>query len=427
MVLQEQAEAGAADAPGAGVSPAGSSSPPAGGDAASGRVLRRDRLAAGVRISVELEPLIVPDRAVVVEAVRTLIGHGPSARAGRVFDRDSWRYQPDELDRQAERMVKELPLHLTGDAGLPQLRQAADPDLPFTVFLGEDRASLCIDHRIGDGFLGVMLTAGVLAGKGVPSVFRSADDRDPLPDALRATFWRSPGRVRELLRARLGERLSERSATTATPTVDAQRGSLDLVTAAMSSDTFRELAAWSRGRVHPALAMMFALRSALERVGIPVLDEGSILVDLRRYLPSGRSTLGNFVVGQPLSVAGGIDAADARFSRDLRVGRPLAALTVGLVAQPWRRSSPRLVPASAHPIVSDMGFLRALDVLPWATDTPTIRVSVDPAARNGITALTAVLHRRMNVSMSFDASMFARSSVEEACDLLCRDPKGLLP
>ena len=358
-----------------------------------------------------------------VDAVRTLVSLGSSARAGRVFHTDSWRYHPDEVDQLAERMVKTLPDRYTGDAGLPGLREASDPDLPFTVFLGTDRASLCFDHRLGDGFLTVMLTAGALAGRGVPTVLHSADDRNPLPAALRATFLRSPGRVVELLRARLGDRGSP----VAPAEVDATRGSLDLVTAAMSAESFRALAAWSRGRVHPTLAMLFALRAALRRTGVDVLDEGSVLVDLRRYLPSGRSTLGNFVVGQPLSMIDGIDAVDARFSRDLRVGRPLAAITVGLLSRSWRRSPARMVPAAAHPIVSDMGFLRALEPLPWASETPHVRVSVDPATRNGITALTAVLRRRMHVSLSFDGSLYDRAQVQEACELLCHDPKGLLP
>ncbi|SFS00675.1 hypothetical protein SAMN04487846_1399 [Microbacterium sp. cf046] len=425
MVLQDQKQTGASDASseGSGIAEVGAPMRSDAGTAASGRLLARDRLSAGVRISVELEPLDVPDRADVVAAVRTLIGFGSSARAGRMFDGDSWRYAPDELDRQAERMVKELPLHLTGDAGLPRLRDAADPDLPFTVFLGTDRASLCIDHRLGDGFLSVMLTAGVLAGKGVPSVFASADDRDPLRAALAATFGRHPARVAALVDSRRHDARSEYVG----PTVSAQRGSLDLVTTIMEPQTFRALASWSRGRVPPTLAMMFALRAALERVGVPVMDEGAILVDLRRYLPSGRSTLANFVVGQPVSVMGGVDAAGARFTRDLHVGRPLAALTVGLLSQPWRRASTSDIAAAAYPIVSDMGFLRALEPLPWATETPTVRVSVDPAARNGITALTAVLRRRMNVSVSFDSSLFDRGKVEQACELLCRDPKGLLP
>lgn len=391
--------------------------------AASGRVLGRDRLSAGVRISVELAPLEVPARDVVVGAVRTLIGLGASARAGRTLHGDTWRYDPSGLDRQAERMVRTLPPHLTGDAGLPGLRHAVDADLPFTIFLGHDRASLCIDHRLGDGFLSVMLAAGALAGKGVPAVFLTADDRDPLAAALAATFARQPGRVGELLEAR---RADPRSSY-AGGTVAAERGSLDLISHTMEPDVFRALAAWSHGRVPPTLAMMFALRTALERAGIPVMDEGGILVDLRRYLPSGRSTLANFVVGQPVSVAGGIDAAGARLVRDLHVGRPLAALTVGLLSRPWRRTSSSMSPGAAYPIVSDMGFLRALEPLPWASDSPTVRVSVDPAGRNGITALTAVLRRRMHVSVSFDHSLFDRSLVQDAVDLLCRDPKGLLP
>ena len=395
------------------------------GAAASGRVLGRDRLSAGVYISVELSPLVVPERTAVVAAVRTLIGMGAAARAGRTFDGARWRYDPETLDAQAERMVRELPAAYAGDAGLPRLREAITPDLPFMVFLGDDRASLCIDHRLGDGFLGVMLTAGILSGRAAPGVFTSARDADPLPAALNATFLHHPGRAADVVRDRLAERRTPRPAYTG-PTVPAERGSLDLVTGIMDPDVYRSIAAWSRGRVPPTLAMMFALREALHRVGVPVMDEGSILVDLRRYLPSGRSTLANFVVGHPIDAAAGLDAAGARFSRDLHSGRPLAALTAGLLTRGWRRPAAATAPAAAKAIVSDMGFLRALEPLPWAGEG-NVRVSVDPAGRNGITALTAVLKRRLNVSMSFDASLYDRSTIAAACELLCRDPKGLLP
>ena len=371
--------------------------------AESGRVLGRDRLSAGVRISVELAPLRVPSRAQVVGAVRTLLGLGASARAGRVFEGTSWRYSPDLLDEQAERMVRPLPADKTGDLGLPRLREEADPDLPFTVFLGDDRASLCIDHRAGDGFLSVMLTAATLAGQGVAGVFLSAKEDDPLRAALATTFLRHADRALELVEGRLHDRRVGYDG----PTVPGERGSLDLVTATMEPDVFRALAAWSRGRVPPSVAMLFALRAALERAGIPVMDEGSILVDLRRYLPSGRSTLANFVVGQPVSTADGIDAAGARFSHDLHVGRPLAALTVGVLSRGWASPGPKGVP-------------------PWATDKPTVKVSVDPAGRNGVTALTAVLRRRMNVSISFDGSLYRRDDLTAACALLCHDPKELL-
>lgn len=391
--------------------------------AASGRIPGRDLLSEGARISVELAPLIVPDRDTVVRAVRGLIGSGAAARAGRTFRGARWSYDPQHLDMQAERMVRPLPAEFTGDAGLPRLREAAPSDLPFVVFLGEDRAALCIDHRLGDGFLSVMLTAGALAGRGAPAVFASVDDRDPLPAALAATYGRHPGRIGAVLR----DRWTDARPAYDGPTVPGEGGRLDLVTGAMDGATFRALADWSRGRVPPTLAVMFAFREALRRTGIPVMDTGAILVDLRRYLPSGRSTLANFVVGHPVQAQGGVDAAGARFHQDLSVGRPLAALASGLLTRAWRRPAPSTVPAAASPIVSDMGFLRALEPLPWASGEPVVRVSVDPGSRNGITALTAVLGRRLNISVSFDGSLWERDAVTAACDLLRHDPKGLLP
>jgi hypothetical protein len=391
--------------------------------AASGRIRGRDLLSSGVRISVELTPLVVPDRAVVVRAIRDLIATGADARAGRRLRAGRWSYDPLGLDEQAEEMVRPLPLGMRGDEGLPRLRDALPDDLPFAVFLGDDRAALCIDHRLGDGFLSVMLTAGALAGRGVPAVFAASRDRDPLPAALASAFLRQPGRALSLVR----DRWTQTSPSPEPAAEPAERGALGLVTAAMDGATFRDLARWSRGRVAPTLAVMFAMRTALERVGVPVSDEGSLLVDLRRYLPSGRSTLANFVVGHPVSASGGLDAAGARLSRDLHTGRPLAALTAGLAARAWRHGPPTAVPSSTAITVSDMGFLRALEPLPWAGDDSIVRVSVDPSARNGITVLTAVLGGRLHVSVSFDRSFCDPDAVSRACALLCHDPKELLP
>ncbi|GAA3631097.1 hypothetical protein GCM10022200_12460 [Microbacterium awajiense] len=390
---------------------------------ASGRLSATDRLAEGVRISVELSPIVVPSRDVVVRAVRDVLGAGAHARAGRVVTRGRWRFDPTALDEQAERAVRELPKEYTGDEGLPRLREIAREDLGFTVFLGEDRASLCIDHRLGDGFFGTMLTSAVLAGRGTPAVFTNAGDEHPLESALWNTFARHPRRVASLV----GDRWHERRPSPAAGTVPGERASLDLVSGTMTSETFRAFAAWSHRKVPPSVAMLFALRAALDRVGIPVSDEGSILVDLRRYLPSGRSTLANFVTGHPVRGGGGVVPAAARFSRDLRLGRPLAALAVGVATAPWRRHRSVSVPSAATPIVSDMGFLRTLEPLPWAMPTGgMLRVSVDPARRNGVTALTAFLRGRLHVSMSFDATLFDRAGLEAACALMCADPIGLL-
>lgn len=393
---------------------------------AAGRVPRRDRLSEGAFISVELAPIVLPRRVDIVAAVRSVIGLGPNTRAGRTFAGRRWSYDPAALDQQAERMVKQLPDWYTGSSSLPQLRSAIEPELPFTVFLGPDTAALCIDHRLGDGFLSVLLAAAVFGRSGIPASLVDADDGNPLPAALLTTFVRHPDRFLEIVHDRGRERAAGGSGEP--PSTTAVEGrSLELETGVMDWGTYQSLVRWARGKAPTTVAMIFALRGALVRSGIGVGETGAILVDLRRYLPSGRSTLANFVVGQPLSLVSGVGAAGDRFAHDLRLGRPLAALTAGL-SRPTRRGpvSSRPVLAAAAPTVSDMGFLRALESIPWATDEPAVSVSVDTAARNGITALTSVLRRRMNVSLSFDGAVFDRTRVADACELFCTDPIGLI-
>lgn len=409
-----------------------------GAPASEGRIRAADRMSADTRIAVLLQPLRVPPRAEVVDRVRRLFSLGAGARAGRTLDGDRWRYDPEGIDALADRAVRELPEAYADQTSLPRLREIADPAAPLTVFLGDDRVAVHVDHRIGDGFFAVMAVAAILGGDGIPRIFGSADDRDPLPAALAATFGRHPDRVGRIVHDKLTARPV---ATRGAPPVPAARGSLDLRTATMSRESHRALAAWSRGRVPPTVALLAAFRAALIAEGLPVADGGVVLVDLRRYLPSGRATLSNFVTGHPVDLSRGADAAGAALQRDLHAGRPLAALTAARIPSllalrtrmPTSPSPADTVPGTATPIVSDMGFLRALDSLPWhgvedgGPAPPSVAVSVDPAARNGITALTSVLRGRFGVSFSFDSTLFPADRIVAAGERLCTDPLELLP
>ncbi|WP_425841091.1 hypothetical protein [Microbacterium sp. PA5] len=402
----------------------------AGASPAAGRVRTADRMSAQTRIAVLLQPLRVPPRREVVDRVRALFALGAAARAGRTFTGERWAYDPSTVDERAERAVRELPAACGTEAGLPRLREHADPSSPLTVFLGDDRIAVHVDHRIGDGFFAVMAVAALFADAPMPRVFTSAVDRDPLPAALASTFGRHPSRVARIVRDKI--------VTTPPPYrygvahVPAARGSLDLHTAAMSREAHHALAAWSRlrtPRVPPTVALLAAFRAALLAEGVAADDTGVVLVDLRRYLPSGRATLGNFVTGHPVDLARGVDLAGAALTRDLHAGRPLAALaSARMPGRPAPREAPS-VPSTAVPIVSDMGFLRALETLPWAGDgrPAAVAVSVDPASRNGITALTSVLRGRFGVSVSFDSTLFPAERVAAAAERLCADPLELLP
>lgn len=400
------------------------------GAPAAGRMRPADRMSAQTRIAVLLQPLRVPPRTVVVDRLRSLFALGAAARAGRSLLDDRWAYDPSTVEDRAERAVRELPGACDTEAGLPRLREHADPSSPLTVFLGGDRIAVHVDHRIGDGFFAVMAVAALFADARPPRVFTHADDRDPLPAALAATFGRHPSRVARIVHDKI---------VTAAPPyrygvahVPAARGSLDLHTATMPHASHRALAAWSRlraPRVPPTVALLAAFRAALVAEGVPADDTGVVLVDLRRYLPSGRATLGNFVTGHPVDLARGVDHAGAALTRDLHAGRPLAALASARIpGRPAPRAVPS-VPSTAVPIVSDMGFLRALETLPWADEgsPAAVAVSVDPAARNGITALTSVLRGRFGVSVSFDSTLFPAERVAAAAERLCADPLELLP
>ncbi|WP_345751786.1 hypothetical protein [Microbacterium rhizophilus] len=398
--------------------------PPARG---AGRIQAGDRMASGTRITVLMRPLRVPPREQVVARVRALLELGPSARVGRILDERRWSYEPAAIEEHAERMVGRLPDDLGTAEDLPRLRERADPMLPLSLFLGTDRIAVLFDHRLGDGFFAVMVLAALFAEEGVPRVFEGADDRDPLPAALAATFGRHPSRAWNVVRDKL---VTAPGAASGPSRVVDGPGSLALHATMMTPDAYRAFSAWTRGRMPRSAAIVAAFQAALRAEGIPVADSGIVLVDLRRYLPSGRATLANFVIGHPLDLRRGPDAAGAQLTRDLHLGRPLAALAVA--RRPVLRAAPtaETVPEAAVPIVSDMGLLRPLERLPWDgvdPQRPTIEVSVDPATRGGITALTTVLRGRFGVSLSFDSSIFPADRVVAAGERLCTAPLELLP
>ncbi|MBN9174327.1 MAG: hypothetical protein J0I70_09280 [Microbacterium sp.] len=403
-------------------------------------IARRDRTSAGAFIAVLLAPLDVPSRETVVARVRDLVALGPDARVGRTLVADSWRYDPSRHGDQSERLVIDAPDAALSLGAAPTLRDSMDPDLPFTVFLGGTRAAVVIDHRLGDGFLAVLLTAAVLGEGGIPPSISAAVDRDPLPAALRTTFAADRRRAADVLRDRVVDR---RSAALPFPPAGRSRDAAmqphpATVACEMSPEDTAAFQRWVKGRMPLAVAVLHAMREALPRSGIAATDGGSVLVDLRRYLPSGMSVLGNFVTGQPVALGADPDETADRLARLLRTGRPLAAHATGLATQAARDLRHRLrrpgtaatpVPTGvARLTVSDMGFVRPLDHLPWddASGPATISVSVDAAGRDGMTVLTHVVRRRLNVSITFDAAVFDAARVAEACRQLCADPLGLL-
>lgn len=387
------------------------------------RISRRDAMPAGAFITTALSPLHVSARQDVVERLHRIMASGPEARVGRTFRGDRWEYDPARLARLAERMVRPLPPGTTPQT-LASLRHDVPPDLGAMVFLGDDTGALVIDHRLGDGLLATVLVAAALGDRPPASVFSDASGDDPLPAALRETLWRHRDRIGGLLRDRLA---SPHRSTPVDDRVPAERKRLDLVTGHMSAPTLRAFSARVRGHAPLSLATVFALRGALREAGVPTLDEGVMLVNLRRYLPASTVTLGNFVTGLPVDLRGGLDTAGRLVTHQLRVGRPLAAHAVGLL-RPGRPARPgaATVPAAAMPVVSDMGLLRAFEPLAWRGAEKSIAMSVDPATRNGVTALTAVLGGRLNVSLSFDGSLFDPADLARACTILCDDPIGML-
>ena len=383
----------------------------------------RDRLASGIYIAADLSPLDLAPREVIVARLAAIIATGSVARLALRPSGNRWRRDDGDPARFADALVGTLPADYRDERDLPVLRARLAPDESFRLFLGRDRALVLMDHRLGDGSLALTLVASVVGDHTPPTNLRHGRDR-PVSAALRTTFLEHPSRARELLRVKAAEKASP--APTTTVAVPPERR-LGLVTGQISSERRRELLTWMRRRGSLAVTELHACAAALASAGIPVARTGSVLVDLRRYLPAGTSTASSFVTGQPISRDAGIEGGSAQLAAHLRLGRPLAGAAIGSMRSMLRGRAPQRVSPEAQLTVSDMGICRPLERLPWRDrGSSTVSVSVDPAGANGITLFSLIVQDKIMLSLSFDPGFFDRTAVQQACDALCGDPVGVL-
>jgi hypothetical protein len=197
--------------------------------------------------------------------------------------------------------------------------------------------------------------------------------------------------------------------------------------------------AW-RDRHAPGLsaaAVLFAAAPvALARAGLPPKWPGAVvLVDCRRYLPSGAGVGGNFSWGQYIVPD---DATDPRavhraLAAELASGRPLVMLalrTARLGLRLDRPGPPRGLSTQPRPelTLTHLGRLDAYADLPWKGPPDGYR-NISVPTVSGPEALTlsfSELAGALYVNASFHGSTFDPAHVAAAVDLLCHDPVGLV-
>lgn len=402
-----------------------------------------DRLARGGHVIGVIGPLELPPRDALVEALYRIMSLGPEARLGLVGTPDGhdWRYDPQALRARCDRMVVER----DADDGLSSTTYAErmvaeiDPDLPLRIVVVGDRLITIYDHQLVDARYTTGLPAALIAlatGGDMPSWLTVSSARRPLAAGVVATFLRHPGQIARLLRARRVIDPDNLPRTSAERPLVPWCPSSSVVWAQGTRQDYREFRAWLRaqdGAPSFGAAVIVALRRSLAEVGIRLDPMSEMVYDVRRYLPAGVETTGNFVTGIPVDGGDDLGAVENSIHETVESGRPLAALlagaakeALGLIPRGTTDSAP--AHARAHVVVSNMGLTRALQQLPWRRDgRPAQAVYlVHPMGPESVAAQIAVIDGAVQASVTFNDNVFDRETIERAVTRAIADPLSLL-
>jgi hypothetical protein len=394
-------------------------------------VQRRDRPWVDAYVTVLVGSFAMPSTDALREAVTALADRYPDSRL-------TWSLDPTKRywrnDRTAKSVVTERAWDDAVDVGarLDAMLRDESLDPPLTLIRYPNHIGLKMSHSVGDGRLFLTVIAAVLqtavTGEVAPWPVQSAG-RYPLIAMACRTFGRHPA----LLKSAIGDRVPHGDVDTPVvtrPWVPSRRTHH----AAMSRQRADEIFAW--GREFAPRASQFALQvtlvlRALKHVGLEILSDVRVVVDLRRYL-GWRYVDGNFVAGVPMRI--GWQMTPEQISSMIKTtngsGRPLAgqiqaSLRGGGTAMPTATSvDPEGLPRVTF---SNMGRSPEIDSLPVLTDRPAIYAgSVEPDGPLGLTFLFAENSWVMTTSACFHDNVIAPGLVSEATSLMTSDPIGLL-
>ncbi|TQK31917.1 hypothetical protein [Arthrobacter sp. SLBN-53] len=331
----------------------------------------------------------------------------------------------------------------------PRLHSIAPPSVPahptellHTVRSLDDRAVtvaaagqwLAIDFSHGLGEIPLIHTLlDVLFGLTDPgdaaTWHRYARTPHPLRSAAMKTFAPHPVRVAKLLAA---DRLrSVKAGIERRTDPGPDPGSVCSPTTRVLGLTAGQLGEMRarRDAALPGVSMValftYALHQAFGRAGVSVSDTVKIPFDVRRYLPSGKDTLGSFSAGLDFTLdqAGGPAALQRAMTRATRTGRPVANLLVG-TAKARRHKDRDAIgsPAVAPPpqlLHSNLGWAQRNGAWPF-TDRrrACMLVASDPATPRGLTVTSVGVAENLWFTVEFHRSAHDPDAVAEALNLL---------
>lgn len=394
-----------------------------------------DRQSAAWRIESFWEPLALPPIDRLVESFARLADLGPRSRLGLVIDGSaSWSYVGAQIVDRTSALFVQVPNDADPRAWL--LARTVS-DLPVQFALNETQMAMRISHQLCDGYLGAQLATWVIntaLGEQIPGQLYSDGLTDrPFGVALRHTFARSPAAALELSRAVRRYPGPARRTGNRSSAISTKAGDVVSVYARGEPGALHEVTTWGRNRCVFGVAVTLLAASAFAGAGIEIADRANLIVDLRRYLPSGRNTLSNFVTGIDIPLGGPeatLERIDQRVATSLASGRPLVAATAGLIRSTLLPGGRARVVADAgvRLSVSSLGRLRPYERLPWTVDGSErrIEVGVKSEDRDSINVTVHVAHGQLHVGASFSAGRVDQDSVKAALREITESPAAAL-
>jgi len=397
-----------------------------------------DVLHSRSRVTAAIGPVAVPEPDVVAARVRALIGSGPHTRFGLQPSSTTtrWIYDP--------RTTPEIVVADDPESAADLLVGTSFPagDRRTRIVLAGDHILTDHNHGLGEVELTLRFHAvllGVLDPTD-PAVWRDTRRRCSGVGTAAARVFGSDPRRLWALRRLLGSAGVPEEPVAETrdevPWTPSRAGAV----ATFEQDVFDRLRAW-RDEHEPSVSMFSVTSTVLHRAltaeGIDPAPTISVPFDVRRYLPAGRTPLGNFVAGLdfPVGAYPSPRAIHDALGRAASTGRPVANLAVSsartrvalrrgltFAAPSTRPRSPR-----ARILFSSLSKGPLVDRLPWlATDLPFYAAHNDPTGPEGITFTTSAFGSRVIVVASFHDTVFPADRIRAALQRAVADPLGLL-
>jgi hypothetical protein len=388
---------------------------------------------AGKRTSLLIGPVQHLGAERTLASFQRLAQRGPSARVGLQPSSatDKWLFDPDRCGVVTTVPAVDLDEMLSDFEAF--VARASVQDEPLVATFCGDYVMLSFDHGIGDATACLELTA-VATGADITDYLRPTVRR-PLSRAVSRTLKSSP---RSVVDGLSGSPKPPAGLTRQYPPADVQNIVMTYVrTGPEFLTTIKALRKQFFPETSVTAAVTYALRSAFEAHGRQTTDDLSVLVDLRRYLGEGETTLANLSAVADLTAPPDISVNDfgAEFASALKGAAPLVRLAGSVAkrrARGWPGDGPQgsQWPAKTRLTFSDPTKHPAMKKMKWLdnTDQPLAYVLInDPTLPHQITITAMCDHQmRFHFTASYFSGSYQRTEIDRIITAVAENPASYL-